>query len=74
MLHIQPYFSEPLRNHPFSLPEEFFKNNKTKQNKNLKYLDITNQQAPSVLSQRMQWSLPPLTTLLTNNTSNSIKN
>lgn len=23
MLHIQPHFSEPLRNHPFSLPEEF---------------------------------------------------
>lgn len=38
-----------------------------------RYFDLTNQQAISGLSQRMQWRLPPLTTLWMNNINNSIK-
>lgn len=67
-------FQNPSETIPFLSLKNFLKTTKQNKKKNLKYLDITNQQAPSVLSQRMQWSLPPLTTLLTNNTSNSIKN
>lgn len=52
--------SEPLRNNPFSLPEELKENKKSQV---FRYLDLTNQQALSGLSQRMQWSLPPLSTL-----------
>lgn len=71
MLHIQPYFQNPSETIP-SLSLKNFK--KKKKKKPLKYLDITNQHAPSGLSQRKQWSLPPLTTLLMNNTNNSTKN
>lgn len=67
-------FRTPQKPSLFSPWRLFLKTTKQNKKKNLKYLDITNQQAPSVLSQRMQWSLPPLTTLLTNNTNNSIKN
>lgn len=45
--------SEPLRNNPLSPPEEL-----KKENKNLKYLDIWILQ-----TSKMQWSLPPLSTL-----------
>ena len=65
--------SEPSETIP-SLSLKNFKNKKQNKKKPLKYLDITNQHAPSGLSQRMQWSLPPLTTLLMNNTNNSTKN
>lgn len=53
--------SEPLRNNPFSPPEELKKENKKPQV--FRYLDLTNQQALSGLSPRMPWSLPPLSTL-----------
>lgn len=58
--------SEPLRNNPFSLPEEFQKENKNKKPQVFRYWDLTNQPALSGLSQRMQWSLPPLTALRMN--------
>lgn len=61
--------SEPLRNNPFSPPEELKKENKKPQV--FRYLDLTNQQALSGLSPRMQWSLPPLSTLSMNNTDDS---
>lgn len=67
-------FNHTFQNPSETIPSLSLKNfkKKRKKQKNLKYLDITNQQAPSGLSQRTQWSLPPLTTLLMNGT-NSIK-
>ena len=67
-------FNHTFQNPSETIPSLSLKNfkKKRKKQKNLKYLDITNQQAPSGLSQRTQWSLPPLTTLFMNDT-NSIK-
>lgn len=47
VLHTEPTLSEPLRNHPFSLPEGFEKENKNKKTSRISILDLTLQQARS---------------------------
>lgn len=59
-------FRTPQKQSLLSLPEEFQKENKNKKPQVFRYWDLTNQPALSGLSQRMQWSLPPLTALRMN--------